>query len=258
MCAPTARNTASKRPSRLRREHVVDLRVQLERRRRGRRCAAISASSTSRGRRYFGMPKRIMPPASGPASRIVTAWPDAREVVGGGESRGPGADHQHALARATSRPTSNFQPRAQRLVAEEALDRVDADAFVELRRGCTPSRTGGSRRGPCTAGSGLSSRQQRARPARSRRTRRGTASPGCSRPAGQAWLHGGRRSTYTGRTVRHEPVWLARLEPGSSVIANGLRFTARPPRRPPGRSARMLRSASCLDPRDDVAGDPAA
>ena len=34
-----------------------------------------SASSTSRGRRYFGMPKRIMPPASGPASRIVTVWP---------------------------------------------------------------------------------------------------------------------------------------------------------------------------------------
>ena len=33
----------------------------------------ISASSTSRGRRYFGMPKRIMPPGTGPASRIVTA-----------------------------------------------------------------------------------------------------------------------------------------------------------------------------------------
>ncbi len=33
----------------------------------------ISASSTSRGSRYFGMPKRIMPPASGPASWIVTA-----------------------------------------------------------------------------------------------------------------------------------------------------------------------------------------
>src|SRR6185369_6468149 len=43
-------------------------------------------------------------------------------------------------------------------------------------------------------------------------------------PAGQAPLQGGRRSTYTGRMVRHEPVWLARLEPGSSVMAKGLRI----------------------------------
>src|SRR5450755_81295 len=41
-------------------------------------------------------------------------------------------------------------------------------------------------------------------------------------PAGQAWLHGGRRSTYTGRLVRQAPVLLARLEPTSRVIANGL------------------------------------
>src|SRR5450432_2127426 len=41
-------------------------------------------------------------------------------------------------------------------------------------------------------------------------------------PAGQAWLHGGKRSRYTGRLVRHAPVLLARLEPTSSVIANGL------------------------------------
>src|SRR6185503_12895274 len=43
-------------------------------------------------------------------------------------------------------------------------------------------------------------------------------------PAGQAWLHGGRRSRYTGRSVRQVPVWLARLEPGSSVMAKGLRI----------------------------------
>src|ERR1700674_912682 len=41
-------------------------------------------------------------------------------------------------------------------------------------------------------------------------------------PAGQAWLHGGRRSRYTGRLVRHAPVLLARLEPRSRVIAYGL------------------------------------
>src|ERR1700730_14426898 len=41
-------------------------------------------------------------------------------------------------------------------------------------------------------------------------------------PAGQAWLHGGKRSRYTGRLVRHAPVLLARLEPTSRVIAYGL------------------------------------
>ncbi len=38
-------------------------------------------------------------------------------------------------------------------------------------------------------------------------------------PAGHAWLQGGSRSRYIGRDVRHEPVLLARLEPGFSVIA---------------------------------------
>src|SRR4249920_3653405 len=46
-------------------------------------------------------------------------------------------------------------------------------------------------------------------------------------PAGQAWLHGGRRSTYRGRLVRHAPVLLARLEPTSRVIAKGLSMEAR-------------------------------
>src|SRR5438477_6801045 len=41
-------------------------------------------------------------------------------------------------------------------------------------------------------------------------------------PAGHAWLHGGSRSTYSGRLVRHAPVLLARLDPTSSVIAYGL------------------------------------
>jgi hypothetical protein len=39
------------------------------------RMRCTSASSTSRGRRYFGMPKRIMPPLCALASQIVTAWP---------------------------------------------------------------------------------------------------------------------------------------------------------------------------------------
>ncbi len=63
-------------------------------------------------------------------------------------------------------------------------------------------------------------------------------------PAGQAWLHGGRRWTYSGRSSRQEPVLFARLEPTSSVIANGLSISDAALRR--SRSSpkrRMLRSA---------------
>src|ERR1017187_3755759 len=45
-------------------------------------------------------------------------------------------------------------------------------------------------------------------------------------PAGQAALQGGSRSTYSGREVRQEPVRLARLEPTSRVMANGLFMSA--------------------------------
>ena len=65
---------------------------------RGRGSARTSASRTSRGSRYLGIPNRIIPPAIGPASRIVTAWPSQRQVVGGREPRGPGADDEHPLA----------------------------------------------------------------------------------------------------------------------------------------------------------------
>src|SRR5512145_1012412 len=41
-------------------------------------------------------------------------------------------------------------------------------------------------------------------------------------PAGQALLHGGRRSRYTGRAVRQDPVRLASEVPGLRVIAKGL------------------------------------
>ena len=69
------------------------------------------------------------------------------QVIGGRQSRRARADDQHALA-ALGRGRRELPAALDRLVAEEALDRVDADRLVELRRGCTPSRTGGSRRGP--------------------------------------------------------------------------------------------------------------
>src|ERR1035438_9668182 len=49
-------------------------------------------------------------------------------------------------------------------------------------------------------------------------------------PAGHAWLQGGRRCTYSGRSSRQEPVLFARLEPTSSVIANGLSLRKPAPR----------------------------
>src|SRR5512132_3831228 len=63
-------------------------------------------------------------------------------------------------------------------------------------------------------------------------------------PAGHALLHGGSRSTYSGRIVRHEPVWFARLEPGSSVMANGLLMLQ------PVTADIAVRD--CLDPRDHI------
>ena len=90
----------------------------------------ISASRTSRGRRYAGIPNRIIPPGLGPASRIVTACPRQRQVVRRGEAGRAGSDHQHPLA---GRGGVDVDGPAllDRLVAQEALDRVDADRLVE-------------------------------------------------------------------------------------------------------------------------------
>src|SRR4051794_3035792 len=53
-----------------------------------------------------------------------------------------------------------------------------------------------------------------------------------SSPAGHWPLQGGSRSTYTGRSGRHDPVLLASDEPGSSVIANGFCMVMKAPARP--------------------------
>jgi hypothetical protein len=59
----------------------------------------ISASSTSRGRRYFGMPKAHHAAGSGPASCTVTCMAEPAQVVGRRHARRAGADDQHVLAR---------------------------------------------------------------------------------------------------------------------------------------------------------------
>ena len=55
------------------------------------------------------MPKRIMPPARGPASRIVTAA-GAREVVGGRQARTARRRRRARACRRAARSTSTVQP----------------------------------------------------------------------------------------------------------------------------------------------------
>ena len=146
--------------------------------------------------------------------------PAARELVGGRQARRTGADDQHALAGRRGLAAS-FQPLPDRLVAEEALDGVDADGLVELR-----AVAGGLARvvadAPHHGGQRVVLRRARARPPRSRRTRRGTATAGCSRRPGRRGCRAAGGARRPGAPARQEPVLLARLEPTSSVIANGL------------------------------------
>ena len=55
----------------------------------------------------------------------------ARKLVGGRQPGGPGADDEHALARGR-RGDLDAPAAPDRLVADEALDRVDPDRLVEL------------------------------------------------------------------------------------------------------------------------------
>ena len=61
---------------------------------------------------------------------------EPRQVVGRRQAARAGADHQDALA-AGGASIGNGQPSLRRHVAEEALDRVDADRAVELARDCS-------------------------------------------------------------------------------------------------------------------------
>ncbi len=66
-CAPTARKTASKPPASISSVRFPTFRSSSSVTPRSR-IRWISASRTSRGSRYVGMPKRIIPPGRGPAS----------------------------------------------------------------------------------------------------------------------------------------------------------------------------------------------
>ena len=134
--------------------------------------------------------------AAGAAGRPRGSSPRGRGGAGDRRPRGPtGRRRRPARACRDSRARRRELPAAlDRLVAEEALDRVDADRLVELAAvagalaGVIADAAHDRRAAGCP-------RSARARPPRSRRPRRGYSQPWMFSPAGQAWLHGGRRST---------------------------------------------------------------
>ena len=130
MWAPTARKAASKPPSRIASRALSTF--------------ASSSSSTPRSRMRcdLGVEHVARQPVVGDAEAHHAAGQragladrhrvaEAGQVVGGGEPGRAGADHQHPLARRLGVDVELPAP-ADRLVAEEALDRVDADRLVEL------------------------------------------------------------------------------------------------------------------------------
>ena len=161
MCAPTARNTASKPPAAHGLEHIRDFRAEFE------RDAEVEDAADLRIE-HFARQAVLGNAEAHHAARHRSRLPDghrvteARELVGGRKPRRPGPDDQHALARRGGRP-GELPAATQRLVAEEALDRIDADALVELRavaRGLAgviadPAHDGGQRVVLCQHAPGL-------------------------------------------------------------------------------------------------------
>ena len=208
----------------------VDAEVEdaLRSRRRGRRAAAGSAGCRSASSR-----RRI-----GPASRIVDRVAEPREVVGGREPGGPGADDEHALAR---RRRVDRRPSSPALIASSPRKR-STELMPTASSSCA-AVAGGLARVVADAPHHRRERvvlHDRAPGApRSRPPRRGRATPGCSRRPGRrgCTAAGGRRRPGA-RCATSRSCW-RRLEPTSSVIAKGL--SIRPPRSSPKRA--MLRSA---------------
>ena len=132
MCAPTARNTASKPPvlhasSRTSSTLALsfELHAQVE--------DALHLAVEHVARQAVGGDAEAHHAAGhGPGLVDRDLVAQARQVVGRREPRGPRADDQHLLA--GGRGGRVELPAAlERLVAEEVLDRVDADGGVELR-----------------------------------------------------------------------------------------------------------------------------
>ena len=224
MCAPTARKTASKPPRSHRLEDVRHLALELERDAEVDDPRDLGVEDLAR-EPVLRDAVAHHPAGLGPASRTVTSWPSGR---GGTRRRAPTGRRlrRGRACRTAARRPSTCQPWRDCLVSEEPLDGVDPDRLVELA--AVADRLAGvvadpphDRRervvlhelapGALVAGAALLGLVQ--------------PLPGCPRRRGRRRCTAGGGRTYTGRSVRQLPVLFARLEPTSSVIANGFFIT---------------------------------
>ena len=203
MCAPTARNAASKLPVAASSSRMsATLRF------------SVSSTPRSTMRAHF----RVEHVARQPVLRDAEAHHAAGEragfedrhavaepaqVVGGGESRRARAHDQHALP-GFRFGRREFPAALDRLVAQEALDRIDADGLVQLAA-VARALAGVVADAPHDRGQRIVRRSARARPPRSRRSRRGRASPGCLRRPG--------RRGCTAAAGRDRPAWRCARSP---------------------------------------------
>ena len=129
-CAPTARNTASKRPSCIVSSDARHLAVELERDPEVEDPLDLGVEDVAR-QPVLRDPEahHAAGPRAGVVDRHVVA--ETGEVVRGGEPGRAGADDEHALA-GRRRGDLDLPALRDRLVAEEPLDRVDPDRLVEL------------------------------------------------------------------------------------------------------------------------------
>ena len=128
---------------------------------------------------------------------------EPRQVVGGrrarsGRRRSPARACR--CARAADRTATRARAPGRRGTARPRGSRPRCRGW----RGCSRSRTGGSRRARGSPRTGCPPRAP-ATPARARPPARAQATPGCSPPPGTPALHGGSRSTYTGRSLANRP-----------------------------------------------------
>ena len=109
----------------------VDLVIQLERHPHVEDPLGLGVEHVAR-QAVLGDPESHHPAhhRAGLVDRHVVA--EAAQVVRRGETRGPGADDEHPLARGLARDVDG-PALSDCLVAEEALDRVDPHGLVELR-----------------------------------------------------------------------------------------------------------------------------
>ena len=143
-------------------------------------------------------------------------------------------DNQHSLA--AGRPQRwNSHPRSRARspgTAQPSASRPRCRGWRRYRR----SRTGGSTP-PVDRGKRIVGHERKPGQARARPPACGQATPGCSRPPGSPPLHGGGRSTYTGRSSRTCPTRERQCRKSGNGAISGRRAVISPAPRSEARTA---------------------